>query len=71
MAVPVERAPATPLVDPIVAVTMSPLLHVPPVVVLVSVVLLPTQVESKPPIAAGGAPMVIVFTDLHPVTACV
>jgi hypothetical protein len=69
--VPVVNPAATPFVEPIVAVLMFALLQVPPVVAFVSVVLLPAQVLSVPTIAAGGAPIVIVFTDLHPVTAWV
>jgi hypothetical protein len=69
--VPVVTAVATPLEEPIVAILTSELLQVPPVVAFVSVEALPAQVLSVPAIAAGGAPIVIVFTDLHPVTAWV
>jgi hypothetical protein len=60
----IETVPtATPVTIPVpeftVAIAVFPLLHVPPIVVLVSDKVLPTHADSAPPIAAG-----VTFTEI-------
>ena len=53
--VPASRPVTTPELLPTVAVVALLLLHVPPVGVLLSVLLLPTHTVGVPPITAGRA----------------
>ena len=52
--VPAATAATTPEALPIVATDVVPLLHVPPEVVLLNVVLPPTQADNTPVIAEGA-----------------
>ena len=55
---PPDTPVTTPVVEPIVAIAVLLLLHVPPADVFVSVVVLPTQTLVTPPIAAGNGSIV-------------
>jgi hypothetical protein len=57
----------TPLAEPIVAINGTLLTHVPPVVISVREVVLPTQTERVPPIAGGSALIVTTVVALQPV----
>ena len=61
--------PVTILVDPIVAIAVLLLLHVPPTVASARVVVKPGQTVVVPVIAAGNAFTVIVAVALHPVVS--
>ena len=64
--VPVAMPPSTPVVLSIVPFAVALLLHVPPAVVLVSVVVALTQTALAPPIAAGLGLMVTVIAASGP-----
>jgi hypothetical protein len=53
LAVPLSTPVTTPVEDPIVAIEVLPLFHVPPDGVVVSVVVSPAQTVAVPEIAAG------------------
>jgi hypothetical protein len=57
----------TPLSEPIVATAVLLLLHVPPVVVLLNVVVLPTHTAVMPVIAPGSGLTVIMVEVKQPV----
>ena len=67
IAVPALTPDATPLKEPIVATAMLLLLHVPPIVASLSVVVLPTQTAVTPVIAAGSGLTVIIVVVRQPV----
>jgi hypothetical protein len=64
--VPLDTPPATPVPEPTVATEVLLLLHEPPEVALVSVVVLPIQMLVDPPIAAGLALTVTVVVTRQP-----
>lgn len=64
--VPVAMPPATPLVLSMVPTEAVLLLHVPPAVLLVSVVVAPTHTADAPPMAAGLGLMVTVMAASGP-----
>jgi hypothetical protein len=64
---PEARPDTIPLRDPIVATARALLLHEPPVVVLLNVVVLPTHTLVVPVIAAGSAFTVTIAVMLQPV----
>lgn len=66
--VPFDTPHITPLELPIVATAGLLLLHVPPVLVLVSVVQSPLHTLSEPPIAAGSVFTVTTAVAEHPET---
>jgi hypothetical protein len=66
LAVPTATPDTTPVETPIVATAGLLLAHVPPAVLLVSVVVLPTQVNKEPPIADGAVTNVSVTTAVQP-----
>ena len=65
--VPAVTPVTIPLDDPIVATAVLPLLHAPPEVPLVNVVVLPMHTESVPPILAGSAYTVTILVAAQPV----
>ncbi len=65
--VPAATPVAVPDVEPIVAIPVLELLHTPPEVASVSVVVLPTVTLSVPDIAAGFGLTVMVVATLQPV----
>ena len=67
MAVPPDIPAAVPDKAPIVAMEALPLVHVPPVVASLSVVVLPWQTVFVPVIAGGGGRTVNVAVMLQPV----
>lgn len=64
--VPAETAVSAPVTDAMVATLVVALLHVPPVVVLASVVVLPAQATSVPVIASGNGLMLTVVVRMQP-----
>lgn len=64
---PAATPVTTPDVEPMVAIVPSELAQVPPAVVLVSVLELPTQAERVPAITAGRATTVTVAVRRQPV----
>jgi hypothetical protein len=64
--VPEATPPTTPVPEPTVATPVLLLLHEPPPVLLVSVVLLPTHMLVEPAIATGFADTVTVVVTLQP-----
>ena len=60
---PVPVPVTTPDAEPTVATPVALLVHVPPLVVLVSVVVIPTQVLAVPAIASGSG-LTVTVTDL-------
>src|ERR1043165_5726673 len=66
VALPANTPPTTPVDEPTVAVAISLLLQVPPVVVLLRVVTPPSHTLAVPVVAAIGFTVTIVVT-LHPV----
>ncbi len=64
---PGDTVVTVPVADPIVATVVLALLHVPPGVAFVSVVGVPIQVASVPPIAAGKGLTVTFLVAKHPV----
>ena len=67
VAVPAATPVTVPDAEPIEAIVMSELAHVPPAVALVSVPEFPTQAESVPPITAGKAKTVTFAVRRQPV----
>lgn len=67
VAVPAATPVTTPDADPIVAIVTSEIAHVPPEVVFVSVLELPTHAESVPPMTAGNATTVTFMVRRQPV----
>ena len=65
--VPAVRPVTTPVETPIVATPVLPLVHVPPLVASVRVVVAPTQALSVPPMAAGLAFTVTTVVTRQPV----
>ncbi len=63
VAVPLATPVAVPVEEPIVATAVLELDHTPPLVVFVSVVLSPSQINKVPPIAAGME-FTVTVTDL-------
>lgn len=55
-----------PVVAPMVATPVEPLVHVPPDVVELNVVVLPTHIPNVPVIAAGGGLTVTVLVAVQP-----
>ena len=55
-----------PVDEPIVAIVVLPLLHMPPVVASLKVIVLPTQTPGAPKIAGGAAVTVNVMVAVHP-----
>lgn len=66
-AVPAVMPLTTPVVDPTLAMVVAPLVHVPPVVMLLSVVVCPAHKVILPVIAAGIALTLIVLNTAQPV----
>jgi hypothetical protein len=66
VAVPEATPVTTPLLLPTVAIEVSVVLHVPPLAVLASVVLRPSQTLAVPVIAGGNAFTVTTAEVLHP-----
>ena len=67
VAVPEVMPVTTPVEDPMVATPVALLLHVPPEVVLVNVVVKPTHTLVVPAIAAGFGLTVKLVTAIQPV----
>src|SRR3954468_20312933 len=67
MAFPGPVPVTTPVADPTVAIAVLLLVHVPPLTVLVSVIILPWHTGTFPPIAEGLGFTVICWVALHPV----
>jgi hypothetical protein len=67
VAVPGVMPVTTLLTEPIVATAVLPLVHVPPVVALASVVVSPTHTAVPPVIAAGSGLIVTIFEIMQPV----
>ena len=67
VAVPVDTPVTIPVVAPTVAVAVLLLLHVPPVVGSLSVVVAPMHTTAVPVIAAGSGFTVTVAVFVHPV----
>lgn len=67
VAVPVATAVTNPVVTPIVATAVLSLVHVPPVVLLLSVVVAPVHIAVVPVIGPGAAVTVIVAVTLQDV----
>lgn len=65
--VPALTPVAMPLVEPIVATPVLPLLHVPPGTLLLSVVVAPWHTEVVPPMAEGAAFTVNTVVAIQPV----
>lgn len=53
-AFPARMPDTTPVLAPTVAIDVLPLVHVPPVVALLSVVFVPSHISNVPVIAAGS-----------------
>ena len=66
VAVPAETPETTPVPDATAAIAVLLLLHVPPPVASVNVVVDATHRADVPPIAAGSAFTVIVFAAIQP-----
>ena len=64
--VPADPPVTIPVLAPALAMVVLLLLHVPPVVVLLSVVVEPIHTEDVPLIAAGNGFTVMVFVTLAP-----
>jgi hypothetical protein len=64
---PAATPVTTPVVEPIVAIDALPLLHVPPVVVLVNEIVEAMHTDDGPPIAAGVVFTVTTTVAAHPV----
>jgi hypothetical protein len=69
--VPAAIGVTVPVAEPIIATPGVPLVHVPPVLVSVSVVAVPAQTANVPPIVFGRAFTVTVVTLIQPVDVCV
>jgi hypothetical protein len=64
---PGKNALTSPVPEPIVAIEVLPLLHVPPLVALVSVVVDPAHIANDPPITAGIGNTVTTLVEEQPV----
>ena len=71
MVVPTDTPVSKPLVEPIVAIDVLLLLHVPPPAASVSVVVAPTQTLKAPPMVGGVELMGMVVVVLQPVVGSV
>jgi hypothetical protein len=69
LAVPGLTPVTRPVVIPTVAIPVLPLLHVPPVVALLSVVVCPTQTTGLPELVASAAFTVSTAVRVQPVPA--
>ena len=67
LAVPALTPVTNPVLEPIVAMPVLPLLHVPPVVALARVDVVPAHIAVAPVIAAGSGFTVIIVVVIQPV----